>query len=300
MEKKKCLLSFSGGETSAYMVYYMLKNKSDEFDFKIVFANTGLEDEETLIFVEKCSKFFNHEIIWVEANPFGYVRKRNKHKIVSFLNATRNQDWRKTENTPYEQMVVNYGLAGIGNKISTRELKLDPIESYLKSIGWLDYYTCIGIRSDELDRVSVNRKKNKIIYPLLEFTKFTKKHVNFWWSQQEFRLNLKGYQGNCITCYKKSDVKLITLYIENPENFDFFEYLENKYRFYIPDRKIKYLKEKGKYEDVLLMMPFTIFRKHKTVNDIALMAVDYEGDVIDENMLYEESCEIYSECGIDN
>ena len=38
------------------------------------------------------------------------------------------------------------------------KLKLNPIKSYIKSIGWEDYDTAIGIRIDEIDRININRK----------------------------------------------------------------------------------------------------------------------------------------------
>jgi 3'-phosphoadenosine 5'-phosphosulfate sulfotransferase (PAPS reductase)/FAD synthetase len=55
--KKNILISFSGGETSAYMLQYILANYSNR-NIKIVFANTGDKHEETLIFVQKCSEYF--------------------------------------------------------------------------------------------------------------------------------------------------------------------------------------------------------------------------------------------------
>lgn len=222
----------------------MLTEKKYDFEYKVVFANTGLENDETLDFVQKCSELFNVEIVWIESNPFGKVRYMDKHKVVNYETATRNQDCKTRKDTPYEQVVQNYGIPNLKNKISTRELKLYPIQSYMHSIGWYDYYTCIGIRSDEIDRVSINRKENKILYPLVEYKPFTKKHVNFWWSQQPFRLNLKGYQGNCVSCYKKSEAKLLTLYNEDPANFEFFDYLEQEYGYYLPQRKIEYYKKK--------------------------------------------------------
>ena len=42
MIKKKLLVSFSGGETSAYMAQWLKANKSNEFEMIFVFANTGV------------------------------------------------------------------------------------------------------------------------------------------------------------------------------------------------------------------------------------------------------------------
>ncbi len=69
---KNIVVSFSGGRTSAYMAYKMLT----EPNFKharlhFVFANTGKEREETLVFIERFSRHFGIEIEWIEAeiNP---------------------------------------------------------------------------------------------------------------------------------------------------------------------------------------------------------------------------------------
>ena len=44
---KKLLISFSGGETSAYMTYQFLKN-NDYDEVVVIFANTGQENEESM------------------------------------------------------------------------------------------------------------------------------------------------------------------------------------------------------------------------------------------------------------
>ncbi len=322
--KKRGVISFSGGETSAYMLQWLLKNKSDVYDFVVLFANTGRESNETLLFVEECAKLFNVKIVWLEAlfEPYVYktvhsfdksfdlwkersVDDGDKHEVVDFITATRNQDWKTRDNTPFEEMVKWYGLANIKSKFSTRELKQRPMDSYLRSIGWAKgtYDTFIGIRNDEIDRISSSRKKLRLKYPLIEWVKFTKKHVNFWWSQQAFRLLLKGWEGNCVTCYKKGLVKLTKIMVDDPWKFDFDRYLEWKYEYYIPERRIKKLVSELK---PMPELPIKLFRESNSVSDIERRAENFNKVVVDDSQetayqteLFQESesCDVFTECG---
>lgn len=287
---KKLLISFSGGETSAYMLYYILNHwsKRNDYEIKVLFANTGEENEETLIFIEKCSKLFNVEVIWLEGVFHKKHRKGTTHKVVDFKTATRGKEL-------FEQMIKVYGIPNQAYPHCNRELKLQPIKSYLRSIGWKDYYTAIGIRNDEIDRVNANHKKLRLIYPLVSDKPMTKAKINFWWSQQPFRLNLKHYQGNCKTCWKKGFPKLYTIAKETPEYFDSFNYLENKYTNYIPQSRDQ--NAKG----------ITFFRDNKSAKQILEEAKDFKGIVRDDSAelsyqtslldLDTESCDIFAECG---
>mgnify|MGYP000751675079 FL=1 len=64
--RENLLVSFSGGETSAYLAKWLIDNKSDDYNMVFVFANTGDEEEETLKFVDLCSSKWNMELVWVE------------------------------------------------------------------------------------------------------------------------------------------------------------------------------------------------------------------------------------------
>lgn len=295
--KDKLLVSFSGGETSAYMLWWILKNWSNKYEIKVVFANTGQENEETLIFVQKVSKFLNVEVVWIEAVTNFEYRKGTTHKIVSFETASRNGE-------PFEDMIKKHGIPNPATPHCNRELKLNAINSYMRSIGWKKYFTAIGIRSDEFDRMNANRIKKRLLYPLISDKPMTKPKINQWWSLQPFRLNLKGYQGNCKTCWKKTDAKLYTLINENESQFDFFEQMENKYGSYIPESRIKLMKERG--EGIPTRTNF--FRKNRSVADLVKEAENFKRIITDDSqildnqidlfdLLEEESCDIYAECG---
>ena len=67
MKKETLFVSFSGGRTSAYMSWWLINNKSDEYGFIFVFANTGLEHEGTLEFVDKAWRSQHGEtfLLWI-------------------------------------------------------------------------------------------------------------------------------------------------------------------------------------------------------------------------------------------
>lgn len=251
MNKKKLLVSFSGGETSAFMAQWLLKHKSDEYEMIFVFANTGQENEETLEFVDKCDKEFGLGVVWVEAVVHHGKRKGTTHKVVNFETADR-------DGVVFEEVIKKYMIPNIQNMICSRELKERPITSYARSIGWKrsDYETAIGIRTDEFDRMSERRKENRIIYPLISMQPMTKPMISFFWKNMPFRLNLKGYEGNCKTCWKKSFRKLGTIAQETPEKFGFFKRMEEKYGNFISD---------GRKHNDKIQLPIRFFRTNKDV-----------------------------------
>jgi len=218
-------ISFSGGKTSAFMTKWLLDNKRDEYDEIIVtFANTGQEREETLEFVNKCDKEFGFNTVWLEAVVNPEVGKGTRHKIVTFETANRNGD-------VFESFIKKHGIPNPAFPKCTDELKLCPMRSYIRSIGWKnkDYRTAIGIRSDEMDRVSAKFVEQRLYYPLCWDIKMSKVSVAHWWEQQSFNLQLQEHEGNCSWCWKKSKRKLLTLAQDMPELFNFPALMESKH-----------------------------------------------------------------------
>lgn len=222
---KRLFISFSGGETSALMTL-LLTNKYRHFydEVTIVFANTGQENEETLEFVNKCQITYQWDVKWVECvvHP---GRKGCTHEIVNYITAARNGE-------PFEKFIKKYGIPNAKFPACTRELKMNPMKSYIQNeLGWKKgtYDTAIGIRADEPQRRSNYAKENKLVYPLLDWEPMTKADVNTFWKSQPFRLNLAGYQGNCKWCWKKSFRKLMTIMDDDQSIFDFPDRMEKLY-----------------------------------------------------------------------
>lgn len=222
----KILVSFSGGETSALMTKRILD--IGEYEAVVVFANTGQENEETLEFVKYCDEAYGFGTVWVEAVVHHNDRKANTHRIVNFDTACR-------DGSVFEETIRKYGIPNSKFPSCTRDLKLYPIKSYMKSIGWKKYYTAIGIRADEPHRRSKNAAASRIVYPLLDDFPTTKPEVNQFWSGEPERLRLLGYQGNCKWCWKKSFRKLMAIMDDDPANFDFPGRMEADYGLVGPE-----------------------------------------------------------------
>lgn len=224
-EPRRLFVSFSGGETSALMTKLIFASMTNQYDEIIVgFANTSEENEQTLEFVHRCDQEWGWNVVWLEAVTDPRPGKGVSARVVSFETACR-------DGSVFEAMIAKHGIPGPGFIHCTRELKERAITAYLRSIGWKSgtYDTAIGIRDDEGDRMNHNAKALRLIYPLIKPFPRTKADVNAFWDRQPFRLQLKGYQGNCKWCWKKSLRKHLTIMSETPEAFDFPERMEKLY-----------------------------------------------------------------------
>lgn len=205
-------ISFSGGRTSAYMLWRVLQSNGGKLpeDAIVCFANTGKEEEETLQFVHDCEKKWGVEIHWLE-----YINEEPRFKRVDFASANR-------DGTPFEQLIRkrNY-LPNPVTRFCTAELKIRTIHKYLKSIGWKDHNETsdwVGIRADEMRRAA---KMDRSRTPLVS-AGVTVHDVNQFWSEQSFNLNLPTYNGrtlagNCDLCFLKPASQVASLIAEKPE-----------------------------------------------------------------------------------
>jgi 3'-phosphoadenosine 5'-phosphosulfate sulfotransferase (PAPS reductase)/FAD synthetase len=145
-------INFSGGRTSAYMLWRVLKaNKGfghGDKDRAIVFANTGKEDPATYDFVREVSRRWGVSIDWVEYRPDepGYA-------WVGPVHYSKNGE-------PFEALIQkrNY-LPNPVSRFCTTELKIICVEKFLRAErGWDEWDSMVGIRADEPRRVAKVRK----------------------------------------------------------------------------------------------------------------------------------------------
>lgn len=232
------IVSFSGGRSSAYMAYLVIRKYGKTHNVIFVFMNTGMEHENTLKFVHECDIEMGLNLIWIESEVHHGARKSSTHKIVNYNTAHRG-------NKLFIEMVKKYGLPNVSYLHCTRELKINPFNSYIKSLGIGKYKTAIGIRADEIDRIPGDYKKKNYIYPLAD-NGITKEMVNSFWDDQPYDLNLEHRLGNCVGCYKKSPKRITENINELPSLLDQI-------------REIEESCGKGGRK---------MFRKHKSIDDI--------------------------------
>lgn len=213
-------ISFSGGRTSAYMLWRVLQSNGGRLPSEAIvcFANTGKEDEATLRFVDRCSKEWGVPITWVEYQEAEETKDR--FKLVDFATASRDGE-------PFEAIIRkrNY-LPNPVSRFCTVEMKVRAIHRYLKSIGWTEWDSMLGIRADEPRRVAKigNQdygKHEEKIAPLATVG-ITKEMVGEFWRNQSFDLELPNIggvtmHGNCDLCYLKGGSQILSLIKEKPE-----------------------------------------------------------------------------------
>ena len=207
-------ISFSGGRTSAYMLYRVLQahDMSLPDDAVVCFANTGKECEETLEFVRDCSAHWGVPITWLEYADVDY-------NVVTYETASRNGE-------PFERLIRkrNY-LPNPVTRFCTQELKIRPIARYLLNLGMAETKTeaenmsWIGMRADEQRRAAKIADKSRI--PLVT-AGIRKEDVGAFWQAQSFDLKLPNnngvtMHGNCDLCFLKGGAQILSLIAEKPE-----------------------------------------------------------------------------------
>ncbi|NJS14050.1 MAG: hypothetical protein HC788_04840, partial [Sphingopyxis sp.] len=215
--------------------------------------------------------------MWVEANVHSVKGQGTTHKVVTYETAARSGE-------PFEQAIQKFGIPNKAYPSCNRELKLRPIYSYIRELGWKKgtYQTAIGIRADEIDRMSSYAKEEHIIYPLVKLG-VTKADVLAFWKSQSFDLNLPEHRGNCLTCWKKSDRKLMTLALEDPDLFQFFRRMEKEHRFAGPGEHTS----KGRM----------FFRRNRSVDDLFAEAQKPFKKFTDQNFVYASELDEAGACG---
>lgn len=170
------VISFSGGRTSGYMLKRLL-DAGRHGDVHVVFADTGKERDETYAFVRAVEDWWHVQIQWVH-RP-GYF----------------------TQLITDKKMLPNPVM-----RFCTSELKMKPIERFMRGQGYERWTNIVGIRADEPSRIVRLRERedkySDIALPLVD-AGIALKDVTAFWQTQPFDLQLRPGEGNCDLCFLK-------------------------------------------------------------------------------------------------
>lgn len=209
-------ISFSGGRTSAYMLYHILQahDMSLPPEAIVCFANTGKECEETLEFVHDCETNWGVKINWLEYKA--HETPKDRFRVVNFETASRDGE-------PFFDSINQNGKLYLPNpvaRICTINMKIRVIHHFLKSLGWKhnENMDWVGIRADEQRRAAkIDRSRTPLVAAGI-----TKEHVGAFWKSHAFDLKLPNnngvtMHGNCDLCFLKPAHQIQSLIQEKPE-----------------------------------------------------------------------------------
>jgi 3'-phosphoadenosine 5'-phosphosulfate sulfotransferase (PAPS reductase)/FAD synthetase len=221
-------ISFSGGRTSGYMLWRVLRSNGGlPADATVCFANTGKEEEATLRFVRDCAERWGVPITWLEFrdDDAGFA-------VVDFETASRDGE-------PFEALIRkrNY-LPNPVARFCTVEMKILTIERHLKASGWDDWVSMVGVRADEPRRVAKMRADPKggrasatRALPLAD-DDIDAAQVGAFWRAQPFDLELPNMNGttvhgNCDLCFLKGAGQVLSLIAEKPSRATWWARMES-------------------------------------------------------------------------
>lgn len=208
------VISFSGGRSSAYMLWRILQAHGGTLpdDVVVAFANTGREMPATLDFVQACGEWWGVPIVWLEFTH----RAKDGFSVVGHNSAARAGE-------PFEAFLAgNSALPNPVQRSCTTELKIRTVKRWtVAEAGFLHWKMVIGLRVDEPNRVAKKRKPSKDRWtnsmPLAD-AGIDKPTVLEFWRNQPFDLRLAGpWEGNCDGCFLKSKASIFRMLRDHPE-----------------------------------------------------------------------------------
>jgi 3'-phosphoadenosine 5'-phosphosulfate sulfotransferase (PAPS reductase)/FAD synthetase len=249
--KEPTIISFSGGRTSAYLLYQIIQAHGGELPDYVypVFANTGKEMPQTLDFIKDCEEHWGCKVYWMELSHIiedgkGPTEKDRKwmfkYKETDYKNCSRNGE-------PFEIVINHYNkLPNATNRFCTYLLKQRAITWFERINGLKHPDQVLGLRYDEPRRVhNIINKDNKYQDKLcpLYTEKVTQETIKKFWDSSNFDLKLVARNGhtilgNCDMCFLKGKKQTMDIMRSRPELSDWWIEQETRtgktFRFDIP------------------------------------------------------------------
>ena len=206
------VVSFSGGRTSAYLVYLMeQKRKLEGWDVEYVYMDTGAEHPKTYDFISEVVKHFDINLTCLQGDFNQPIGEGHTYKIVSISDLKHDP-----VNGVYGQLMRKYGVPTISSPWCTTRMKEETYDKYCNDLfGKGNYTTWLGMRADEPKRIKLPNNQN--IRYLAELSDFEKLDILEWWENMPFDLGIPEHLGNCVFCFKKTNAKVALAARHEPE-----------------------------------------------------------------------------------
>ena len=212
-EITKHIVSFSGGRTSAYLVWLMEQNRKQlGWDVDYVFMDTGAEHPKTYEFIRKVVKHFGINLTVLKA----HIPLEKGKGPVPIESSLDEMGW---DLSSWREMLAKYSTPfNPGGGFCTDRRKGTIHKKYFDAkYGRYSYFTWIGIRADEPKRLKPSKDKRKFGFRYLaEISEFDKSAVLSFWNKQPFDLELDEWLGNCVFCIKKGVNKVALALKDEP------------------------------------------------------------------------------------
>ncbi len=249
------VVSFSGGRTSAYLVYLIESmRKSGEWSEPVeyIFMDTGAEHPKTYEFIKKCVEHFGIDLTCLQPDFNQPVGDGFNSKVVPV-----DQIKYDLKEGAFIGLMKKYGVPTVAKAFCTSRMKSDACRKYCaEKYGKGNYTTLLGIRYDEPARLvgmsdyatlkraglsdiyiaeqfsrayneascdnklikkSASEKRENGFNYLATISDFEKDDVLEFWSEMPFNLEIDEHLGNCVFCIKKSIKKIALAARDEPE-----------------------------------------------------------------------------------
>ena len=198
--ERPAVINFSGGRSSAFMLYKILEAYEFDLpkDIEVIFTNTGLEHHETYEFIHRI------EESWCPVTWLQYClddRGVASWEKVSYETASRNGE-------PFTKLIQKKKyLPNPVARICTENMKIITVNKYMKEMhGLKEWNRVLGLRYEEQKRVSRMREKENVSMPIADAFHTISDVIEFWIGEDiDLNLPLRGnIWSNCVGCFLKS------------------------------------------------------------------------------------------------
>lgn len=219
------IVNFSGGRTSAYLVWlFEQRKKHEDIEVEYIFCDTGAEHPATYKFINDVVEHFGIELTCLRTVITCEKGVGPSYKVVKLEDC-------KQDLEPFLDVCRKHGTPTVAAPLCSDRMKSIPSDKYCdEKYGRGGYLRWLGMRVDEQSRIKSTEQqldffqKDKPISKRVKNTKylayisdFTKQDILAWWENQEFNLDLEEHLGNCVFCIKKGANKLALAAKDEPE-----------------------------------------------------------------------------------